>query len=89
MSQLWELGKKSQGRATGGAINQALTRFPALALAWFYRGTHGRWSCRLGTVFTVLKRFLAGRYPGIQWTRFLLLPEHVFRANVNALLAIM
>ncbi len=89
MSQLWELGKKSQGRATEGAINQALTRFPALALHGFIveRMVDDR------AVWEPCSQYLKDFWQvGIQVSNghgFLLLPEHVFRANVNALLAIM
>lgn len=92
MSQLWELGKKSQGSMSGGtmgAINQAPTRFPALAMHGFIVERmvdgHAVWE----PCSPYLKEFWQ---VGIQVSNghgFLLQPEHMFHANMNALLATM
>ncbi|MHB8600780.1 MAG: hypothetical protein ACYDER_28735 [Ktedonobacteraceae bacterium] len=86
MSQLWELGKKSQVSATGGAINRAPTRFPALVLHGFIVEPmvdgHAAWE----PCSQYLKDFWQ---VGIQVSNghgFLLLPEHVFYANMQAAL---
>jgi hypothetical protein len=89
LSQLWEFGKKSPASTAEGAINLAPTVFPALVMHGFIvermADGHAAWvPCS-----PYLKDFWQ---VGIQVSNghgFLLLPEHVFHANVNAFLAMM
>lgn len=84
MSQLWALGKKSLGGGIQSAINRAPTSFPALVAHGFVVERmvdgHAIWE----PYSPYLKDFWQVGIEVSNGHGFLLLPEHVFHANVDA-----